>query len=105
MNMEYPFKTSESAARLTFVLTGDLDSKTGPGIKNALVEAIGQRKTPVCLDLAAVPYIDSSGLNILLTVHKLQSERSQPLILSRPSDNVRRLFALSNLEHYFTIED
>ncbi|MBN8215487.1 MAG: STAS domain-containing protein [Spirochaetes bacterium] len=102
--METLFKTLESPARLTFELSGDLDSKTGPGIKAALVKAIDDTKTEVCLDLANVPYIDSSGLNILLTVHKIQAERGLPMVLRNPSENVRRLFVLSNLEHYFTLE-
>ena len=50
---------------------GDIDIATVDGLEAPVIEAIQAGQRPVILDLSECPFIDSSGLRLLLRAHHL----------------------------------
>lgn len=60
---------------------------------------------PAVLDLGAVPFMDSSGLHVVVQLwHRLQREGRQ-LVLASPATGVRKLFELTALDRTLAIYD
>ena len=55
------------------------------------------------LDMADVVFMDSSGLQALVSLNNRARERGYELTLMRPSHPVTRLLALTGLESQFTV--
>jgi anti-sigma B factor antagonist len=55
------------------------------------------------VDLAAVEFIDSSGLRVLLTTHEDQELRGARFELIAPSEAVRRLLELTSLAEHLHV--
>src|SRR3954466_702496 len=51
-------------------LRGEIDLANAPPIGEALCTALDRAVTPVLVDLAEVSFIDSSGIAMMLRVHK-----------------------------------
>ena len=58
----------------------------------------------VVVDLRGVSFVDSSGLNALLTLRQSVMEARGDLSLRAPADCVRRLLDLAGVADLFTIE-
>lgn len=74
---------SETPDRLpgTVVLTlsGELDLMTAPRVEQAVRAALNATTRQVVIDLAAVTYVDSAGLGVLLRAKRLAAAASVPL--------------------------
>ena len=79
---------------------GDIDAHTAP-ILAAAIESSGAL---VRLDLSAVDFVDSSGLRILIDAHQRLRDAAGSLTIIAPSDAVVRLFEISGVQDYLTIE-
>ena len=77
------------------IADGQIDSHTS----QALAEALGAAEAgaALSLDLAAVTFIDSSGLRAIVRAHKRQSAAGGSLTIVRPSDIVTRLLDITGL--------
>lgn len=82
------------------VLGGELDLATSPQLLTAAagLEASAQ---PVILDMAAVTFVDSSGVRALLDVERMAGDKGRRLALYRPSVAVTRLLDLVDLRTHF----
>jgi anti-anti-sigma factor len=77
-------------------LSGEIDMSTAPMLQDALTSAMagGQRVT---LDMRDVGFIDSSGLQVILTSAK-DANPSTLLTIKDPSSAVRRVMELFGME-------
>ena len=57
------------------------------------------------IDLSDVVFMDSSGLQALVSLNNRARERGLEVTLVRPSHPVTRLFALTGLESQFAVRD
>ena len=57
------------------------------------------------IDLAATIEIDASGLGILVLLQKRARERGMGTFLDHPSDELRRMLAVTRLDYLFGIAD
>lgn len=85
-------------------LCGEVDLSWTPQVRSAVLAAF-DAGMPVGVDLAAVDYIDSSGIAAL--VEGLQKARAKGLrfALLAPSTAVRAVLELARLDRVFTIVD
>jgi anti-anti-sigma factor len=56
------------------------------------------------LDLAGTVRVDSAGLSVLMLIQRQASDRSQRVVLRRPSEELRYLLALTLMTDLFEIE-
>ena len=90
--------TAEAAAVVHVV--GELDVATAPELREAVVGLVRQDVSEVVIDLAALEFIDSSGLSVLVGAHKRLRERGGELRLRAvPSQaaNVLRVTGLADI--------
>ena len=78
---------------------GEIDAYSAPALGAALRSAAGSLE----LDLAAVEFVDSSGLRVLIEAHQLLDQRGDTFTIVDPSPAVQRMFELSVVDNYLNI--
>ena len=77
-----------------YVVHGDLDAHSAATFETALAPAEGT----VVLDLSAVPFADSSGLRVILALHRRLEASGGELVIRAPSRRVDRLLTVTGLD-------
>jgi anti-anti-sigma factor len=95
---------SDEPGRAVVRLSGELDMATAPKLAQAVAEAV-QRAPCVVLDLSALEFCDSTGLNALVDARHHSHNDGFTLLLRDPGPQVRRLLELTRLEGAFDVED
>ncbi|MFD5918742.1 STAS domain-containing protein [Kitasatospora sp. NPDC058201] len=85
---------------------GDLDLGTVPLLDAALHRALASCPAPPLLvvDLAAVTFMDSSGLNALLRARLLAAGAGAEVRLVRPPRQVARLLEMTGADRVFAVD-
>jgi anti-sigma B factor antagonist len=86
-------------------LSGRLDAAAVGKGKSQLIENFFDHGGPMVLNLSEVTFIDSTGLGMLVSLHKLQVELGQQMVLCEVNDQVRLLLELTRLNLVFDIYD
>ena len=86
----------------TVIAAGDINLAGGPLLDTAILRLEGSK--PVVIDLAAVEFIDSSGLRSLLAASRRAEGRGTTVVLRRPSSGVLRLLGITGTTEQFQIE-
>ena len=82
-------------------VSGDLDMLTAARVRLAIEGAREATPTRVALDLSDVGFIDSHGLELLVTTHRNLTAEGCSLSVTPPSDGARRVFMLTGLDWLF----
>ena len=88
---------------LTAVISGRIDTTTSPGLDNEIKSDLEGIKKLV-LDFTKVEYISSSGLRVLLSLHKTMTANNGELIISKPADMVVEVFEVTGFADILNIE-
>jgi anti-sigma B factor antagonist len=79
---------------------GEVDLYTAPAVREAAVGAMEAGADHLLLDLTEVPFMDSSGLGVIVACMKRLRELGGDLALvSPPSSPPTKLLALTGLDH------
>lgn len=101
------FSVSVSAAgsgRSVVAAVGELDIASAPQLMDA-VAGLGPPDTRVvAIDLSALTFIDSSGINALRSAVVAARERGVGAIVAAPSGQVQRVFELVRLGEILDLE-
>ncbi|MFF0430841.1 STAS domain-containing protein [Streptomyces sp. NPDC004327] len=83
----------------TAVLTvvGELDMETADRLQELLTEQFGQGRRRLVLDLSALDFMDSSGLNVLIKAVNKARESDGDLYLAAPTPAVRRILEITGV--------
>lgn len=79
------------------VARGDIDMETAPKLGVAIDELVDDGALMVLLDVAAVEFIDSSGLRVILRSGNKLSAAGGRLIIEGMSGAVKQVFEISGL--------
>lgn len=85
-------------------LSGDLDIVTSDEVKRELVELIDGGHTTLALDLSDVGFVDSSGLGVLVAVHRHAEAQGGAFVVRSAPPQVRRLFEITRLGDLLTVD-
>jgi anti-sigma B factor antagonist len=99
--------TLEPAGEDTTVIRphGRLNMVTAPSLKEIVTTAIETGTPRIIIDLADVDFMDSSGLGALVSVLKSARQAGGDLRISSPSDQVRMVLTLTNLDRVLALYD
>ena len=90
--------------RTVLAVRGEIDTHTGPRLRNALTEQVA-RTTALVLDVSGAVLIDAAGLRVLTAAQRHAADLGKPPITLR---GVRPLLAktlhLAGLDHLFPRE-
>lgn len=84
---------------------GNLDIESAPDFKKKLAGTLNASGAKVLIDLAAVDYVDSSGLATFVEMLKIVRTAGGVLKLSSVSSKVRGLFEITKLDSLFDIAE
>jgi anti-sigma B factor antagonist len=96
--MEINEQQADGATILQFA--GRLDGTNSAGTDTKLADAVGRNPTLI-LDLAALDYISSAGLRVLLKAAKQAQTAKQKLLLAGLQPAVKQVFEISGFNTLF----
>ncbi len=82
-------------------LQGDLDSDSTELFQNTITDIITKRKAGIVLDMSAVGFIDSQGLEQLLWARDYCKESKRELRLAGLDENCVKILEVTRLENEF----
>ena len=84
-------------------LSGELDLASAPLLEREL-ERAGLEEVPMLVfDLDGLEFLDSTGLQVLLSTHRRVTERGQQFAITRGSPQVQRLLDITRVAERLTI--
>ena len=89
----------------TLAVTGEVDTFTSSGLRDALNEAIDNGATDIVLDVERMEFIDSTGLGVLVGALKRLQEREGTLTLRKPRPSAKQVLSIVGLTSHFGIEE
>jgi anti-sigma B factor antagonist len=84
---------------------GDIDLRSSPALQEKLGKVLNEEPDRVVVNLADVPYMDSSGVASLVKVLSHVKKQSVPLVLVEMTDRVRSIFEITHLDTVFDIRE
>lgn len=83
-------------------LAGELDLYNAHQVRETLLACSAEKPGRLVVDLAAVDFVDSTALGVLVEARSRMAER-QAFLLAAPSSETRRALEVSGLDRHFTI--
>jgi anti-sigma B factor antagonist len=96
--------TPDADKGVTIALGGELDGYTAPGLRAEIEHAFDDGAQSLVLDIAALTFVDSSGISVLVWAHKQLVERGGALALRAPQPDVFRVLEITRLNQVFQID-
>jgi anti-sigma B factor antagonist len=84
-------------------LAGELDILTCAQLKDCLAEATEEDVTHVVVDLAAVDFIDSAALGVLMGCGRVLDARDASLTIICRANHVARVLKVTGIDHIFPV--
>ena len=94
-------KTSNES-ELTVALTGRLDTTTAPELEKELKASL-ESVTALTIDMAALEYISSAGLRVLLSTQKIMNKQGEMKVV-HVNETIMEIFEVTGFSDILTIE-
>ncbi|MFG3016279.1 STAS domain-containing protein [Streptomyces cinerochromogenes] len=98
MTAEPSVQANSSETSLTLQVGGEMDYLTAPFFRDRLLDEIAQGKQRVVLDLSAVSFCDSAGLNVLLWAWRQADQAGAVLALACVPPTLERLLSMTGVD-------
>jgi len=85
-------------------LSGDLDIVSSDDVKRDLAQLVDSGHVALALDLSDVGFVDSSGLGVLVAIHRHAESSGGSLVLRSVPPQVQRLFEITRLADLLTVD-
>ena len=92
----------EGTTRL--ILAGELDAASAAYLSEQLRQVTADLKIDFSIDVGLVTFIDSTGLSLLVSLHKKVGAFGHTLSVRDPTPPTRRLFQITGLDEVLTVE-
>ena len=91
-----------NASELTVSLTGRLDTTTAPELEKELKASL-DGVSALTIDMAALEYISSAGLRVLLSAQKAMNQQGEMKVV-HVGDTIMEIFEVTGFSDILTIE-
>ena len=99
--MEAKFNKQDST--LTVVISGNIDTVTAPELDAQLQENLSGIKDLI-LDFAAVDYISSAGLRVILMANQQLEDADGTMTIKNANDDVRDVFEMTGFDSLLNLD-
>jgi anti-anti-sigma factor len=100
--MTFTVEASPGPGHVVLTLHGDVDLATCPVLR----ERLSSTGSPaVVVDLGDVPFLDSTGLGVLVAAHTRAAAEGRSLVLARPQRIVRNALRLLQVDTVVDVYD
>ena len=100
--MELDIKKDGTKAEVFF--SGNMYVEDSPSVREKLTDLLDDGILFLVLNLSGLEYVDSSGLGVLISIHKRCLEKGGKMVVSGLRGMVDDLFKLTRLDLVFNIE-
>jgi anti-sigma B factor antagonist len=87
------------------IARGEIDMAVSAAFKEAMQLLVEDGKTPALVDLSAVTFMDSAGVEALVSARRRAESDGISMVLVEPSQPVRRILQITGLLAEFDIRD
>ncbi|GII29394.1 STAS domain-containing protein [Planotetraspora mira] len=87
-----------ASGAVVVAVEGELDLFTAPFLRDEVRDAIKQDGPTLVLDLAALSFMDSSGLSVLIEAYRLAASEGGGVCLASPQAPVARILRTTGLD-------
>ena len=91
-----------NASELTVALTGRLDTTTAPELEKELKASL-DGVTALIVDMAALEYISSAGLRVLLSAQKTMNKQGKMKVV-HVNETIMEIFEVTGFSDILTVE-
>ena len=99
--MEVKFNKQDST--LTVAISGNIDTVTAPELDTKLQENLSGIKDLI-LDFAAVDYISSAGLRVILMTNQLMEDVDGNMTVKNVNEDVRDVFEMTGFDSLLNLD-
>ena len=99
--MEVKFNKQDST--LTVAISGNIDTVTAPELDTKLQENLSGIKDLI-LDFAAVDYISSAGLRVILMANQQLEDADGSMTIKNANDDVRDVFEMTGFDSLLNLD-
>lgn len=92
--MSLSVTSKKKDGRTRVCVEGEVDVSNASELRDALDGALSSGSQEVEIDLSQVPYIDSTGIGVLVGTAHRATDKGVGLVVSRPQSNVARVLKL-----------
>jgi anti-sigma B factor antagonist len=96
--MAFSFERSERDGTTILALAGNLDAATAHTLKQEVVAIAEAKKLRVCVDLAKLTLIDSTGVGVLISLFKRTRANSGNVFFAALAGQPKEIFRLLRLD-------
>ena len=100
--MDMTIEKNLNAAALTITLSGRLDTNTAPQLEAELKNSL-EGVEHLVLDFAALDYLSSAGLRVLLAAQKVMN-RQGDMVVRNVNETISEIFEVTGFCDILTIE-
>jgi anti-anti-sigma factor len=101
--MDLTTETVPGDGYVTLRVSGEIDLHTAQSVRDAALAALRQHGATLRIDLREVPFMDSTGLEVLLATRRRAQLEGGSLTLVGPTPAVRRVIEVTGLDKLFPI--
>ncbi len=101
--MELSVATRVVSAHAVLEVGGEIDVYTAPRLRERLNEVAGSGQQHIVVDLGRVEFLDSTGLGVLVGVHRRLQATKGSLGLVCPHERLLKIFRITGLDSVFDI--
>jgi anti-sigma B factor antagonist len=94
---------SKPQPKNVFSPEGAIDLHVSPEMRASLRELIDEKPKKLVVDLSRVPYVDSSGLAVLIGAMQSLEHEGGVFMLAGPQEAVRMILESARLDQYFKV--
>ncbi len=96
---------SQEADALLVKVAGEVDVSNASELRDAIDAKLPETAGELVIDLADVPYIDSTGIGVLVGAAHRAQEKGLSLVVCRPQRNVARVLGMLGVEKDLNIRE
>lgn len=100
--MELVFEGNEE--RLNVKIVGDVVADSSGELRESVLQLLNRKPKEICLDLSETPFIDTSGLGVLIGLRSHMKKHGVAFTLTNPQPRVLHVFRLTQISKLFALE-
>lgn len=102
--MSLSIDSTAEGSKVRVAARGEVDVSNAGELRDALDAALAEKPAEIECDLAEVPYIDSTGIGVLVGVAHRAKEAGARFAVARPQRNVARVLGMLGVTDELNIQ-
>lgn len=104
VNVSLSVTTTANDDKIVVAAQGEIDVSNASELRDPLDAALAEGAQQLVCDLSEVPYIDSTGIGVLVGVAHRAEEAGCSFVVAHPQHNVARVFGMLGVADELHIE-